>query len=114
MGIDPFDFRDLAFEQHRSIRVEFRSKGVMSRCWARPCEGGEPCHRAAEDYFQEFRSHLLPPTSFHFVALAPAPDAVEIGFASLRARRAIVWTLTRQRHNGYCERGARDNNRWLV
>jgi hypothetical protein len=33
VGVHPFDFHNLAFEQDRRIGVEFRPEGVMGRRW---------------------------------------------------------------------------------
>src|SRR5262249_14700439 len=47
VGIDPFDFHDLAFEQDRKVGVEFRSEGMMSRRRPRSRERCEPRHGGA-------------------------------------------------------------------
>jgi hypothetical protein len=47
--IDPFDFRNLAFEQDRSVSVEFRPERVMSRRRVHRHQYADHCHRAAEN-----------------------------------------------------------------
>src|SRR5580765_3155087 len=98
MGIDPFDLRNLAFEKHGAIGVEFRAECVMSLYRAPVVQKGGRHHCAAQCRFPECDSHKITSNSLpYFTSIlypgllpyraAAHPSEYPLARSSLRDKR---------------------------